>query len=117
MFSFIHSKLIPMPTMTRNWLMGVAQLANALSQNCGIKMHKELASRSFTDALLRLANDRVRARKTTAEKLLLINVLSEYASASQSQDIGADGGMGRNVLQRSRSRHHGAGIYETEVTK
>ncbi|OSS47035.1 hypothetical protein B5807_09852 [Epicoccum nigrum] len=34
------------------------ELANALSQNCGLKMHKELASRSFTDALLRLANDR-----------------------------------------------------------
>ncbi|CBX96315.1 ESCRT-0 subunit protein hse1 [Plenodomus lingam] len=34
------------------------ELANALSQNCGIQMHKELASRSFTDALLRLANDR-----------------------------------------------------------
>ena len=38
------------------------ELANALSQNCGIKMHKELASRSFTDALLRLAADRVSTR-------------------------------------------------------
>lgn len=36
------------------------QLANALSQNCGPKIHRELASRSFTDALLRLAGDRVR---------------------------------------------------------
>jgi signal transducing adaptor molecule len=34
------------------------ELANALSQNCGAKIHKELASRSFTDALLRLAADR-----------------------------------------------------------
>ncbi|KAF2202805.1 hypothetical protein GQ43DRAFT_412901 [Delitschia confertaspora ATCC 74209] len=34
------------------------ELANALSQNCGIEMHKELASRSFTEALLRLAGDR-----------------------------------------------------------
>ncbi|KAE9977422.1 ESCRT-0 subunit protein hse1 [Venturia inaequalis] len=34
------------------------ELANALSQNTGIKMHKELASRSFTEALLRLAGDR-----------------------------------------------------------
>ncbi|KAL7268231.1 ESCRT-0 subunit protein hse1 [Rhizina undulata] len=34
------------------------ELANALSQNCGPKMHRELASRSFTDALLRLAADR-----------------------------------------------------------
>ena len=38
----------------------VSKLANALSQNCGVDMHRELASRSFTDAMLRLANDRVR---------------------------------------------------------
>ena len=35
------------------------QLANALSQNCGPALHRELASRSFTDAMLRLAGDRV----------------------------------------------------------
>ncbi|KAF2755721.1 hypothetical protein EJ05DRAFT_503175 [Pseudovirgaria hyperparasitica] len=34
------------------------ELANALSQNCGNKMHRELASRSFTDAMIRLAGDR-----------------------------------------------------------
>ncbi|KAI9712819.1 MAG: ESCRT-0 subunit protein hse1 [Bogoriella megaspora] len=34
------------------------ELANSLSQNNGLKIHKELASRSFTDALLRLAGDR-----------------------------------------------------------
>ncbi|KAJ4393796.1 ESCRT-0 subunit protein hse1 [Gnomoniopsis smithogilvyi] len=34
------------------------ELANALSQNCGQPMHRELASRAFTDALLKLANDR-----------------------------------------------------------
>ncbi|KAJ5105412.1 hypothetical protein NUU61_002759 [Penicillium alfredii] len=33
-------------------------LGNSLAQNCGPKIHRELASRSFTDALLRLANDR-----------------------------------------------------------
>jgi len=40
-------------------LLTMRQLANALSQNCGMKIHKELASRSFTDALLRLTADRV----------------------------------------------------------
>jgi signal transducing adaptor molecule len=35
-----------------------AQVANALSQNCGKNMHRELSSRAFTDALLKLANDR-----------------------------------------------------------
>ncbi|CAF9914644.1 MAG: ESCRT-0 subunit protein hse1 [Gomphillus americanus] len=34
------------------------ELANALVQNCGVKVHRELASRSFTEALLRLAGDR-----------------------------------------------------------
>ncbi|KAL7622569.1 ESCRT-0 subunit protein hse1 [Parahypoxylon ruwenzoriense] len=34
------------------------ELANALSQNCGKNMYRELASRAFTDALLKLANDR-----------------------------------------------------------
>lgn len=34
------------------------QVANALSQNCGTPMHRELSSRAFTDALLKLANDR-----------------------------------------------------------
>ncbi|KAL2870800.1 ESCRT-0 subunit protein HSE1 [Aspergillus lucknowensis] len=34
------------------------ELANALAQNSGPKIHRELASRSFTDALLRLAADR-----------------------------------------------------------
>ena len=35
------------------------ELAHALSQNCGLSVHRELASRSFTDAMLRLASDRV----------------------------------------------------------
>ncbi|TPX15476.1 uncharacterized protein E0L32_004456 [Thyridium curvatum] len=34
------------------------ELGNALSQNCGKNMHRELSSRAFTDALLKLANDR-----------------------------------------------------------
>lgn len=34
------------------------ELANALSQNCGIGVWRELASRSWTEGLLRLAGDR-----------------------------------------------------------
>lgn len=34
------------------------ELANSLSQNCGMKIHRELSSKSFTDAMLRLAGDR-----------------------------------------------------------
>lgn len=56
-------------------LMARMQLANALSQNCGAKMHRELASRSFTDAVLRLANDRVIfPRPGTAARGLMLTV-------------------------------------------
>ncbi|KAL5343653.1 hypothetical protein BJX70DRAFT_117450 [Aspergillus crustosus] len=41
-----------------NVQMYTLELGNALAQNCGPKIHRELASRSFTDALLRLAGDR-----------------------------------------------------------
>lgn len=41
------------------FLTSLSQLGNSLAQNCGPKIHRELASRSFTDALLRLAADRV----------------------------------------------------------
>ncbi|KAF4122696.1 signal transducing adaptor molecule [Geosmithia morbida] len=34
------------------------QVAHALCQNCGKPVHREVSSRAFTDALLRLANDR-----------------------------------------------------------
>lgn len=39
-------------------LITLLKLAHALSQNCGKDMHREISSRSFTEALLRLANDR-----------------------------------------------------------
>ncbi|PHH66569.1 hypothetical protein CDD81_7044 [Ophiocordyceps australis] len=34
------------------------ELAHALCQNCGKPMHREVSSRAFTEALLKLANDR-----------------------------------------------------------
>ncbi|KAH7319710.1 hypothetical protein B0I35DRAFT_352626 [Stachybotrys elegans] len=34
------------------------ELAHALCQNCGKNVHREVSSRAFTDALLKLANDR-----------------------------------------------------------
>jgi signal transducing adaptor molecule len=43
------------------------ELANALSQNCGAPLHRELASRSFTDALLRLAAERSSHQKVKAK--------------------------------------------------
>ncbi|KAF2788757.1 hypothetical protein K505DRAFT_314301 [Melanomma pulvis-pyrius CBS 109.77] len=57
------------------------ELANALSQNCGIQMHKELASRSFTDALLRLAADRNTHQQVKAKILERMAEWSEMFSS------------------------------------
>ena len=70
------------------------ELANAFSQNCGPKMHRELASRSFTDALLRLANDRVLLRLpfTSYSNQTDSSCLSiEHACYCQIQDSGTHG--------------------------
>ncbi|KAI0477324.1 hypothetical protein GGR56DRAFT_665369 [Xylariaceae sp. FL0804] len=53
------------------------ELANALSQNCGKPMHRELASRSFTDALLKLANDRNTHHQVKAKILERMNEWSD----------------------------------------
>ncbi|EEH40058.2 class E vacuolar protein-sorting machinery protein hse1 [Paracoccidioides lutzii Pb01] len=58
------------------------ELANALSQNCGVKMHRELASRSFTDALLRLANDRNTHQQVKAKILERMEEWTEMFSSN-----------------------------------
>ncbi|KAI5778183.1 hypothetical protein EDC01DRAFT_719557 [Geopyxis carbonaria] len=45
------------------------ELANGFTQNCGPKMHQELASRAFTEALLRLASDRTTHQAVKAKIL------------------------------------------------
>lgn len=101
-------------------LIMVNQLANALSQNCESKMHRELSSRSFTDAMLRLASERVRARMNPPPDLprighrWLISRPSEHASTGQGQDPGENGRVDRDVCVQSRPRHHGAAIHATE---
>ncbi|KAI9841414.1 MAG: ESCRT-0 subunit protein hse1 [Thelocarpon superellum] len=62
------------------------ELANALSQNCGPQMHRELASRSFTDALLRLANDRNTHQQVKAK---ILERMAEWTEMfSQDPDLG-----------------------------
>jgi len=61
------------------------QLANALSQNCGIKLHRELASRAFTDALLRLASDRNTHQQVKAK---ILERMSEWADMFKDPDLG-----------------------------
>ncbi|KAM0147158.1 hypothetical protein ACHAPG_010743 [Botrytis cinerea] len=61
------------------------RLANALSQNCGAKMHRELASRAFTDALLRLANDRNTHQQVKAK---ILERMAEWAEMFKDPDLG-----------------------------
>ncbi|KAI5807437.1 hypothetical protein DFH27DRAFT_319815 [Peziza echinospora] len=62
------------------------ELANAFSQNCGPRMHRELASRSFTDALLRLAADR---STHAAVKSKILERMAEWAEMfAKEPDLG-----------------------------
>jgi signal transducing adaptor molecule len=61
------------------------ELANALSQNCGPKMHRELASRAFTDALLRLAGDRNTHQQVKAK---ILERMQEWAEMFKDPDLG-----------------------------
>ncbi|KAI1827011.1 hypothetical protein F4861DRAFT_464601 [Xylaria intraflava] len=62
------------------------ELANALSQNCGNPMHRELASRSFTDALLKLANDRNTHQQVKAK---ILERMKEWSDMfSRDADLG-----------------------------
>ncbi|KAI1410369.1 hypothetical protein F5Y13DRAFT_167641 [Hypoxylon sp. FL1857] len=62
------------------------ELANALSQNCGKNMHRELASRAFTDALLKLANDRNTHQQV---KVKILERMKEWSDMfSKDADLG-----------------------------
>ncbi|GKT70983.1 LOW QUALITY PROTEIN: class E vacuolar protein-sorting machinery protein HSE1 [Colletotrichum tofieldiae] len=62
------------------------ELANALSQNCGKNMHRELSSRAFTDAMLKLANDR---NTHTQVKAKILERMKEWSDMfSKDPDLG-----------------------------
>ncbi|KAI0129427.1 VHS domain-containing protein [Xylariales sp. AK1849] len=62
------------------------ELGNALSQNCGKNMHRELASRAFTDALLKLANDRNTHQQVKAK---ILERMKEWSDMfSKDPDLG-----------------------------
>ncbi|KAF1976920.1 hypothetical protein BU23DRAFT_15387 [Bimuria novae-zelandiae CBS 107.79] len=75
------------------------ELANALSQNCGIQMHKELASRSFTDALLRLAADRNTHQQVKAK------ILERMAEWSEMFAKDPDLGIMQGAYERLKSQN------------
>lgn len=61
------------------------ELANSLSQNCGLKLHRELASRAFTDALLRLAADRNTNQQVKAK---IVERMQEWVEMFKDPDLG-----------------------------
>ncbi|KAG6039398.1 hypothetical protein E4U41_002722, partial [Claviceps citrina] len=62
------------------------ELAHALCQNCGKPMHREISSRAFTDALLKLANDR---NTHTQVKAKILQKMDEWtAMFSKDADLG-----------------------------
>ncbi|KAK3947211.1 hypothetical protein QBC32DRAFT_94272 [Pseudoneurospora amorphoporcata] len=62
------------------------EVANALSQNCDKHMHRELSSRAFTDALLKLANDR---NTHTQVKAKILERMKEWSDMFKSDpDLG-----------------------------
>lgn len=62
------------------------ELAHALCQNCGKPVHREVSSRAFTDALLRLANDR---NTHTQVKAKILEKMSDWSDMfSKDADLG-----------------------------
>lgn len=78
------------------------ELANALSQNCGSKMYRELSSRSFTDALLRLAGDRNTHQQVKAKILERMGEWTEMFG--RDPDLGIMEGAYQRLKSQSTSR-------------
>ncbi|CAK7221922.1 ESCRT-0 subunit protein hse1 [Sporothrix curviconia] len=79
------------------------ELANALSQNCGTPLHRELASRAFTDALLKLANDR------NTHNLVRLKILERMKEWSEMFRSNTDLGIMQDAysrLQHSQPQLH-----------
>ncbi|KAK9492023.1 hypothetical protein V1508DRAFT_462719 [Lipomyces doorenjongii] len=65
-------------------------LANSLAQNCGTKMHRELASRAFTQTLVRMATDRTVHASVKSRLLEVMEGLVKVFRHDPSLDIMAD---------------------------
>ncbi|KAK9238408.1 hypothetical protein V1525DRAFT_400976 [Lipomyces kononenkoae] len=65
-------------------------LANSLAQNCGTKMHRELASRAFTQTLIRIASDRTVHASVKSRLLEVMEGLVKVFRPDPSLDIMAD---------------------------
>ncbi|KAI9672990.1 MAG: ESCRT-0 subunit protein hse1 [Caeruleum heppii] len=90
------------------------ELANALSQNCGSKMHRELASRYFTDALLRLANDRNTHQQV---KTKILERMAEWAKMfARDPDLGIMDQQYMKLKSQNPNLHPPSKPHKREIT-
>lgn len=90
------------------------ELANALSQNCGIQMHKELSSRSFTDALLRLAADRNTHQQVKAK---ILERMSEWSDMfAKDPDLGIMQGAYERLKSQNPNLRPPSKPQKTQIT-
>ncbi|KAI9702847.1 MAG: ESCRT-0 subunit protein hse1 [Candelina mexicana] len=90
------------------------ELANALSQNCGPKMHRELASRSFTDAMLRLANDRNTHQQV---KTKILERMAEWTEMfANDPDLGIMGQAYMRLKSQNPNLHPPSKPHKREIT-
>ncbi|KAI9769126.1 MAG: ESCRT-0 subunit protein hse1 [Geoglossum simile] len=90
------------------------ELANALSQNCGQKIHLELSSRSFTDALLRLANDRNTHQQVKAK---ILECMEDWtAMFSRDPDLGIMGQQYIKLKSQNPNLHPPSKPHKREIT-
>ncbi|KAF2641093.1 hypothetical protein P280DRAFT_548864 [Massarina eburnea CBS 473.64] len=90
------------------------ELANALSQNCGIQMHKELASRSFTDALLRLTADRNTHQQVKAK---ILERMAEWTEMfSSDPDLGIMAGAYERLKSQNPNLRPPSKPQKTQIT-
>ncbi|KAI9858691.1 MAG: ESCRT-0 subunit protein hse1 [Trichoglossum hirsutum] len=91
-----------------------ANLANALSQNCGLKIHRELSSRSFTDALLRLANDRNTHQQVKAK---ILEHMAEWTEMfSRDPDLGIMEQQYMKLKSQNPNLHPPSKPHKREIT-
>lgn len=74
-----------------------------MSQNCGVKIHRELASRAFTDALLRLAADRNTHQQVKAK---ILERMAEWAEMfAKDPDLGIMGDQYQRLKSQNPNLH------------
>ncbi|KAI5856706.1 hypothetical protein GGS23DRAFT_588796 [Durotheca rogersii] len=90
------------------------ELANALSQNCGKSMYRELASRAFTDALLKLANDRNTHQQVKAK---ILERMKEWSDMfSKDTDLGIMHDAYHRLKQSNPTLHPPSAPQKTGLT-